>query len=192
MKANLITLFLLSGLAATGCSGSMEENLVDDESGEELATTAQALLAGAWTSPPANRAVVGFAGGVGPLRVCRGSFDNGEHPGKLWDGTCNVGWGGTTLYFDNYELLQDQGYVWQDASAGLPANAVDGGDSGDGGGHTRMGVCQAFDGRDGTWHPGKFFAGNCNYAWGGSRTDGLGVEIAAAPGRGTVFVLVAR
>jgi hypothetical protein len=153
--------------------------------------TAQATVGGKWVKPPGNGIVLARPGGKhGSLPVCRGNYDNGQHPGKLWDGTCNIGWGGRTIYATDYEVLVDDGYSWVTArNDGMPWNAVDGGDAGNMAGHARLGVCQVFNGGDGSWHPGKFYANKCNYAWGGSRNDNLGKELAAVP-NGNVEILV--
>ena len=149
------------------------------------------MIGGHWVKPPGNSVVLASPGGRhSSMVVCRASYDNGQHPGKLWDGTCNFGWGGVTHYATDYEVLLDDGYEWVEiGNAGMPANAVDGGDAGDRAGHVRLGVCEVFNGGDGSWHPGKFYAGKGNYAWGGSKTDNLGVEIAQAP-NGNVFILI--
>jgi Protein of unknown function (DUF3421) len=154
-------------------------------------TSVQALVGGKWVQAPGNGVVVGSPGGRhSSLIVCRANYDNGQHPGKVWDGTCNFGWGGRTIYGANYEVLVDNHYRWVTASTdGLPPNAVDGGDAGNAAGHVRLGVCEVFNGGDGSWHPGKFYANKCNYAWGGSKTNNLGQELAQSP-NGNVHILV--
>jgi len=150
-----------------------------------------ATVPGNWVPGPwAAAAVTAKPGGKHPsIPVCRGNYDNGQHPGKLWDGSCNIGWGGHTIYLTAYQLLVGN-YHWQTATMdGLPANAVDGGDAGDTVGHERMGVCEVFDGSDGSWHPGKFFRNRCYFAWGGSRNNNLGKERRAIP-NGNVDILV--
>jgi hypothetical protein len=155
-----------------------------------ISTTVQALRPGKWVKAPGNGVVVGTAGGRGSLIVCRVNYDNGQHVGKVWDGTCNFGWGGRTLYSATYDVLVDNHYRWETASTnGMPPNAVDGGDAGDAAGHTRLGICEVFNGGDNSWHPGKFYANKCNYAWGGSKTNNQGVEIAQDP-NGNVNILV--
>jgi hypothetical protein len=148
-------------------------------------------IGGRWVKPPGNGVVLATAGGKhGSMPVCRARFDNGQHPGKVWDGTCNFGWGGRTIYATDYEVLLDDGYSWVTATVdGLPGNAVDGGDAGDAAGHVRLGVCEVFNGLDASWHPGKFYAGKGNYAFGGSKDNDLGKEIAQVP-NGNVQILV--
>ena len=156
------------------------------------AATAHATVPGNWVrGPSAPAAVTASGGGLHPnMPVCRGRLDNGMHPGKLWAGSCNIGWGGVTKYVKDYELLVGR-YTWVTATVdGKPANAVDGGSAGDAAGHVRLGVCEVFNGGDASWHPGKFYAGKCNYAWGGSDGDHLGKEIAVVP-NGNVRILVA-
>jgi hypothetical protein len=157
-----------------------------------VATSAmlQALTGGRWVPAPGNGVVVGTAGTRGSLIVCRANYDGGQHPGKVWDGTCNFGWGGVTHYSSTYEVLVDRNYRWiTAASDGIPSNAIDGGDAGNAAGHARLGVCEVFNGGDNSWHPGKFYANKCNYAWGGSKTNQLGKEIAVVP-NGNVHILV--
>lgn len=150
----------------------------------------QAFVGGSWVRLPANGVVTGKSGGLGPLAVCRASFDGGQHPGKLWQGDCNFEWGFQDHFESNFEVLLDNGYSWINPGRfvinnfgqqvwtvdGLPSNAVDGGDAGNAASHTRLGICQAYVAADNTWHPGKFYANSCNIAWGGSRTGGQGGE----------------
>ncbi|KMY67825.1 hypothetical protein AAU61_08125 [Desulfocarbo indianensis] len=37
--------------------------------------------------------------------VCRANFRDGLHPGKTWQGRCNIGWGGQEFALDSYEVL---------------------------------------------------------------------------------------
>ncbi len=49
-----------------------------------------------------------FEGGREPGRtlfVCRGSYRNGTHPGKIVDQACNIPWGGGEPHLQNYEVL---------------------------------------------------------------------------------------
>lgn len=156
-----------------------------------FSTALYALEGGVWVKAPGNGVVIGSAGGShGSLTVCRANYDNGQHPGKVWDGTCNFGWGGRTIYSADYEVLIDRQYTWIMArNDGMPPNAIDGGDAGNAAGHSRLGVCEVFMGDDGSWHPGKFYANKCNIAWGGSRTNNLGTERAQTP-NGNVHILV--
>lgn len=166
--------------------------------------SAEAFEGGTWVRLPADGLVTGRSGGLGPLAVCRSPFDNGEHPGKLWEGQCNFGWGGREHRSSNFVVLRSNGYTWKNPGnfvnssfggqpvtqfvVALPNNAVDGGDGGDHAGHSRLGICQAVHatGRtdDKTWHPGKFYHNKCNIAWGNE-------EVAVEPDAfGNVLVLV--
>jgi hypothetical protein len=77
--------------------------------GEELSLDRYELLvntrpesAGAyvqrWSAPGAG--VTAYAGGMlasagnAALRICRGGYNGGIHPGKEWQGKCYIGWGG--------------------------------------------------------------------------------------------------
>jgi hypothetical protein len=145
-------------------------------------TDGNALVPGHWSDKhPGNGVVTGKAGGVGPLTVCRAKFDNGWHPGKVWQGQCHFEWGWVDHVSPTYQVLLDNGYTWQspfvmppagtfgEVAPQVPDNAVDGGDAGDAANHSELVVCQAFipKAKDKTWHPGKFYAGHCNIAWGG-------------------------
>jgi hypothetical protein len=124
----------------------------------------QALTDDRWVAPGHGVVVAtkGLFGSV--IVVCRANYEGGQHPGAVWNGDCNFGWGGVTHYSSTYEVLVDENYRWVTATAeGMPANAIDGGDAGNAVGHARPGVCEAFDQRDSSWHPGKFYANKCYY-----------------------------
>jgi hypothetical protein len=174
-----------AALTLLGCAGETED-------GSE--TTSQPLIGGTWVPPPANGVVTGSGGRVGNLVVCRAWFDNGQHPGKVWEGNCNIGWGKLERKMPSFEVLLDGGFSWINPGhwvntpfgprwvTNMPSNAVDGGDGGDTVNHVRMGVCQAWMG-DG-WHPGKYLHDNCNVGWGGKE------HILRAVENGTVLLLV--
>jgi hypothetical protein len=181
-----------------------------------LAKTTEALVAGQWVNSPGNGVMTGNGGGRGPLPVCRANYDGGQQPGKVWAGYCNFGWGGVSHYAaltDNTctgssacvkvllaQSASGNAFRWQNAgyidgygnwNTNMPSNAVDGGDAGNAAGHVRLGVCQVHNYSDGTWHPGKYYANKCNYAWGGSPPNPGGQEIAATPNAyGDVQILV--
>lgn len=181
---------LLCVAAATGCSAAGGDN------GDNVDSTADALSAGNWVSPSqANGVVVSDSG----LPVCRAPFDGGWQPGKLYKGYCEFGWGGASHYDNtNYQVLNDNNYHWVEyawrdrygrAQVYLNEKAVDGGYAGWKSDGSQLGVCQA-KGTNGLWHPGKYYAGRCNYAYGGSANDNKGKEIVQEPGtNGTTKVL---
>jgi hypothetical protein len=39
------------------------------------------------------------------LFICRALYDGGYHPGKLYDGACNIGWGGSEIRVNRYQVL---------------------------------------------------------------------------------------
>ena len=56
--------------------------------------------------PQLANAVVGGSEGSRILRVCRAKLQDGTHPGKYFDGQCNIGWGGKEVVLtQGYELL---------------------------------------------------------------------------------------
>jgi len=54
-------------------------------------------------------AVIGGQEAGSPLPVCRASYNNGVHPGKVVGNNCNIGWGGKELVFSSYEVALDAG-----------------------------------------------------------------------------------
>src|SRR5690606_18061845 len=70
---------------------------------------AVASLVANWVPAPASG--VAYVGnhpmrGTLPMRVCRAYHRNGVHPGKEWEGKCNIGWGGQEVAVTPYEVLQ--------------------------------------------------------------------------------------
>lgn len=114
---------------------------------------------------PAN-AVVGGSQSypAATLYVCQANYRGGMHPGKLYDGHCNIGWGGSEVSLSSYNVLVGRGSLaWAPASDGnVPANAIEGGYQQDG----PLYVCQA--NYRGGMHPGKIVGQNCNIGWGGA------------------------
>jgi hypothetical protein len=49
-----------------------------------LSSQCDAMVAGHWVQPPANGV---NSGGLGPLTLCRADYDDGQHPGKVWQVT---------------------------------------------------------------------------------------------------------
>lgn len=143
-----------------------------------LSNSGHALVAGRWVNYPANGVATGKSGGLGPLAICRANDDGGQHAGKLWEGQCHYEWGYQNRVSWEFQVLLDDGFSWvnpfvmppagtlSNETAKVPANAIDGGDAGQRAHHVRLAVCQAYIPQDKTWHPGKFYAGHCNIAWG--------------------------
>jgi hypothetical protein len=133
------------------------------------------------------------------LTVCRSAFDGGQQVGKLWQNECAFEWGWQDHVNGVYEVLPaDRNYHWVNPYRGtygsgkgaLPDNAVYGGNAGTQAGGAGLGVCQAYDKDDGYWHPGKFYAGYCNIAWGGVGTRVKKAKRRRTPDAdGTVLVL---
>ncbi len=128
------------------------------------------------------------------LSVCRARHEGGVHPGKLFGGKCNIGFGGKEVVFDEYDVLvARQDAFWHigskqklDLSSGLVAGREADGrplygcvarhSSG-------WAIFQQYQG----YHPGKLVAGQCNFGWGGKETSsseflvwGLGAPLAPA------------
>lgn len=97
------------------------------------------------------------------LFVCRANYNGGLHPGKLYDGRCNIGWGGDEVSLPQYQVLVSRSRLhWIPSSDGrLPPNAIQAGYQQDG----PLYVCQAR--YRGGMHTGKIYGQNCNIGWGG-------------------------
>lgn len=112
-------------------------------------------------SVPAN-AVIGGTEPGRTLPICRASYHNGVHPGKVVAGWCNIGWGGREIVLASFDVLLNTGGApkWV-FGPGVPPNAVIGGQAD---GHN-LPICRAS--YQGGVHPGKLWAGNCNIGYGG-------------------------
>lgn len=116
-----------------------------------------------WPLP--NDAVVGGGQPNPPatLYVCHGAYHGGVHPGKLFNGNCNISWGGNEIVLSRYEVLTSNNPVnWVAGSYGsLPNGAIQGGyENG-----RPLFICQAE--YNGGRHVGKLVGQNCNFGWGG-------------------------
>jgi hypothetical protein len=110
-----------------------------------------AVVGGDQANPPAT------------LYVCHANYRGGVHPGKLYDGRCNISWGGKEIVMNRYEVLSSRAPLsWVSASYGkIPAGAIQGGYQHDG----PLFICQA-EYQNGL-HIGKVYGENCNFGWGG-------------------------
>lgn len=98
------------------------------------------------------------------LYVCRAPYRGGAHPGKLYNGACNFGWGGSEIVEPSrYEVLTSRRTLrWVPASYGaVPPRAIEGGYQHD----ARLYICQAR--YRGGMHPGKLYKESCLIGWGG-------------------------
>ena len=115
-------------------------------------------------SVPKNAIIAGSESGR-RLPVCRASYRNGQHPGKVVAGNCNFGYGGKEILARDYEVLvKDAGRItWKSARNGSrPPGAFKAGREPG----RDLYLCRARY-KDGT-HPGKIVAKNCNFGWGGN------------------------
>jgi hypothetical protein len=117
-------------------------------------------------------AVIGGQEGGQSLPLCRASYQNGVHPGKLWRNNCNIGWGGKEIALSSgFQVLvrsaaqQNEQYFptdnWRAPNELPPAATFYAGYEG----QTWMRVCRAQ--YNNNWHPGKEHNGRCNISWGG-------------------------
>lgn len=97
------------------------------------------------------------------LYLCRAAYKGGLHPGKLFQGHCNIGWGGKEIVLDRYEVLVSHWPLHWIATShdDIPWGAIRTGFQHDGPLYT----CHAW--YEGGIHPGKVVNGNCNIGWGG-------------------------
>jgi hypothetical protein len=108
-------------------------------------------------------AVVGGQVSSQNLYVCRAEYEGALHPGKLWRGNCNIGFGGQEVVLNNYEvLIQASNSTWQSPiNRRVPNGTVVGGQASG----QNLYVCRAE--YEGALHPGKLWRGNCNIGFGG-------------------------
>ncbi len=120
--------------------------------------------------PNLANAVQGGQEGAVKLYVCRASNsqDGGVHVGKFFNGQCNIGWGGKeievkqgfqVLVNSRPELAKFLPQQW--VAPSTPSTYVGGMQANAG-----MRVCRATH-TNGSVHPGKEYAGKCNYGYGG-------------------------
>ena len=96
------------------------------------------------------------------LYVCRSFYRGSLHPGKLYAGHCNIGWGGQEIARGEYEVLKSHRPLrWVSHKYGMPSGAIRGGEAE---GYPLF-VCRAK--YNGGVHPGKLYKGACNIGWGG-------------------------
>lgn len=77
----------------------------------EVLATKPGKMSLEWGSPSGAMMVQGgyndMSEGFGgyPLSVCQAPYKDGLHPGKLWKGNCNIGWGGKEIPLKDYKVL---------------------------------------------------------------------------------------
>jgi hypothetical protein len=120
------------------------------------------------TEIPGDAVYAGSEGGADNY-VCRASYLDGVHPGKLFAGHCNIEFAGQELVRDDFEVLTApmDSYVWIDDSLGFapdlsyPAGLENG---------ISLLACRAIvklDDQDRGSHAGKIIGENCNIPYGG-------------------------
>lgn len=117
-------------------------------------------------------AIIGGSESGRTLPVCRASFKNGVHPGKVVEKTCNFGYGGNEVTASQYEVLAGNPDVltpkpqlvrWTEAPGGkLPPGALVGAFEP---GAAVLLICRAP--YKGGVHIGKVYAGSCYFGYGG-------------------------
>lgn len=129
--------------------------------GKEIVLANYEVLVGKGTwGPPAAGLRGAFVAGHEnnrPLYLCRAQF-NGQHPGKVVAGSCNIGYAGEEKLIKSFEVFY-QSPVWV-AGKTAPAGAVGGQENGQ-----PLYVCRAR--YQGGLHPGKLLSGSCNIGYGG-------------------------
>ena len=98
--------------------------------------------------------------------VCRASYSDGTHPGKVYGNNCNIGWGGKEIVISSgFEMLVlDYGtqYAKYFTQSWQPSSSATGFKSA---AAPAMRICRAVLSNGA--HLGKEWAGNCNIGWGG-------------------------
>jgi hypothetical protein len=110
--------------------------------------------------------------GTRPLRICRAVQGKGTHPGKIYEGRCNIAYGASRVVVNDYEVLVvDANAVawvsssWTSSNMGQtqPDGAIIAGYEE----QRPLRICRA--NHAGNWHPGKIYEGKCNFAYGATR-----------------------
>lgn len=124
---------------------------------------------------PAN-AVIGGGQDGRPIPVCRATYQNSVHPGKVWGANCNIGYGGQEVLVASFDILTSTGVApkWVFGPT-VPANAVIGGQQNG----INLPVCRAS--HLNSVHPGKVWNGNCNFGYGGREIVTPTFEILVQP-----------
>jgi hypothetical protein len=123
---------------------------------------------------PAGALAAGRAQGQ-ELYVCKASYKNGEHVGKVFNRACHIGWGGEEVVLHDFQVLVEPGGVsWLDPRR-RPARPVGGSVDG-----RRLLVCRARH-QNGV-HYGKEYEGRCHIGWGGREVAVDRYQILSAPG----------
>jgi hypothetical protein len=113
------------------------------------------------------------------LGVCRMHHEGGVHPGKLFDGKCNIGYGHTEVIGDEYELLvaQRDAFWHMESEPEMDlSEALTGGREANG---YPLKLCVArhrtgwgaFTSHHGL-HPGKYVFGRCNFGFADQEISG--------------------
>jgi hypothetical protein len=116
---------------------------------------------------PSN-AVIGGVETNRSLAVCRCEYKGANHPGKVVEKACNIGWGGKEVIVKKFEVLVNNGVVeldWIKTKGKLPKHAIQAGSENG----LPLYIGRKFY-QNGT-HPGKVFKVGkrhiCNVGWGG-------------------------
>jgi hypothetical protein len=117
-----------------------------------------------WVRGP-NVPVNSVIGGQEPgrqLPVCRAAYQTGVHPGKVIEGKCYIGWGGSEIALAGFEILTSDGVnLGWIAGPAVPGNAVIGGQEPG----RQLAVCRTA--YSSGVHPGKVIEGRCFIGYGG-------------------------
>jgi hypothetical protein len=120
------------------------------------------------TQAPSGAVLGGRDDRGSPLYVCYARYNNGFHPGKVFAGNCNIGFGGREIVVrpPNYSyLITPSGYRPRYLGYNVqppPGSVIPFVRDANG---TPLFFCRAA--YRGGIHPGKVFAGNCNIGFGG-------------------------
>lgn len=137
----------------------------------------QALAKWSWvatdsTQPvPAYTVVAGnepaTGGGTRTLYVCRAPYAGGLHPGKILNGVCHIGYGGTEYSLNTYEALVDPDgtFFWTNTRYPNPWCQPGGWNGPNHSLSNALGVCRAS--YNGGTHSGKQMGNECLIGWGG-------------------------
>lgn len=131
------------------------------------------------------KAVSGGSENGSDLIVCRTFYKGANHPGKVVTSGCNIGWGGSEIVSETYEVLINEGDLslqWVPYNGSIPSQAVIAGMEG-----SKPYYVGQFTRADGSIHAGKVFGmpGNyiLNYGYAGKEvTEPKNFRILVQPG----------
>ncbi|PJI39569.1 DM9 repeat-containing protein [Ferrovibrio sp.] len=191
-KAVIAAALLVTGIAGVmqGATAQQQTPSADPRTWAPYTDGIASMTPYAWVNgvspgdPRLAGAVIGGQVGAQAMMLCRARHQGGLHPGKVWAGKCNIGYGGRELAIADFDILTrsvPQQYatsfpdVWREPAGIDPRMSFVAGNEG----AQAMRPCRAAL-QDGI-HSGKEVAGKCNIGWGGKEITIEKYEVLVLP-----------